>query len=266
MTSKIAKRCQHAKRRTRRLKVLVKGKVASLYLCWWQYAAILLCVRLLAAGHDTGLLVVADTLLEEIGLAGQGNVLHEVEGVGGVVRLRVAESKEQTVSHKLNVLAHEGGVHAEQSAWQSVTEKLLLDFNSFGDDGFDGVLAWSCVEEREEEAGEVGVHTLVTRDELVGEGQTRHKTAFLQPEDGGEGAGEENTLNGSESDKTSGKCTVLVGDPSQSPFGLLADARDYDALARIIEHISWCDLLFSMALKRYLRCLGSLMYVSINRE
>ena len=141
---------------------------------------------LLCAGHDTGFLVVADALLEEVGLAGERDVLHEVEGVGGVVDLGVAECQEQTVGNELDVLAHEGGVHAEQSAGQSITEKFLLDLDSLGDDSLDGLLAGALVEKREQEASEVSVHALVTRDELVGEGETRHETTLFEPEDGGE--------------------------------------------------------------------------------
>jgi hypothetical protein len=47
-------------------------------------------VLLLGAGHDTGLLVVTDTLLEEIGLASEGDVLHEIERVGDPVVLLVS--------------------------------------------------------------------------------------------------------------------------------------------------------------------------------
>lgn len=169
------------------LKVLVEAEVARLALrlrCGRRGAVLLLV--LLCAGHDTGLLVVTNTLLEEVGLASKRDVLHEVEGVGGVVVLGVAESKEQTVGDELNVLAHESGVHAEKSARKRVAEELLLNLDSFGDDSLDSSLAGAVVEEREEQAGKVGVHTLVTRDELVGEGKTGHETTLLQPEDGGE--------------------------------------------------------------------------------
>jgi hypothetical protein len=185
---------------------------------------------LLCASHDTCLLVVTDALLEEVGLAGQRDVLHEVEGVGRVVDLGVAESQEQTVGDELNILTHEGGVHAEECAGQRVAEELLLDLDGLGDDSADGLLAGTVVEEREEEAGEVRVHALVARDELVGEGEARHETALLEPEDGREGTAEEDTLNSSECDETVGEGGVLVGDPSQCPVGLLADAWDYDAL------------------------------------
>lgn len=176
--------------------------------------------------HDTCLLVVTDTLLEEVGLASKRDVLHEVEGVGGIVDLGVAKSKEEAVSDKLDVLAHQVRVHAEKSAWQCFCQELLLDGDGLGNDVLNGLLAGLVSDLTEQQAGEVGVHTLITRDELVGEGQTRHETTFLEPEDGGESAREEDTLDCCEGDEPGGKSGVLVSDPSQCPISLLLDARD----------------------------------------
>lgn len=78
----------------------------------------------------------------------------------------------------------------------------------------------------EEQAGEVGVHALVTADQLVREGETRHEPTLLEPEDGREGAGEEDTLDGGEGNKTFSERGLLVGDPPESPVGLLLNARD----------------------------------------
>ena len=77
-----------------------------------------------------------------------------------------------------------------------------------------------------EEASKVGVKTLITRDELVGESQTRHKTALLEPEDGGESTAEEDTLDSSEGNETLTERRVLVSDPLEGPVGLLANARN----------------------------------------
>ena len=79
----------------------------------------------------------------------------------------------------------------------------------------------------EEQAGKVGVHALVAGDELVGEGEAGHEAAFLEPEDGGEGAAEEDALDGGEGDEALGKGRVLVGDPFEGPIGLFADAGDW---------------------------------------
>lgn len=182
--------------------------------------------RLLGAVHDTGLLVLADTLLEEVGLAAQGNVLHEVKGVGGLVDLLVAESDEQTIGNKLNVLLHQCGVHAQQSTGKSLGQELLLDSDSISDDFTDNLLAGAVLQVRVEQASKVSVQTLVTRDELVGKGQTRHETSLLEPEDGGKGSAEEDTFNSSKGNETLGKGRVLVLDPLDGPVGLLANARN----------------------------------------
>ena len=69
------------------------------------------------------------------------------------------------------------------------------------------------------------MHTLVTRDEFVGESETGHKTALLNPEDGTERSREENSLNSGESDETLSKAVGGI-DPLESPVSLLGDGGD----------------------------------------
>lgn len=83
------------------------------------------------------------------------------------------------------------------------------------------------VEMGEEETREVGMETLVTRDELVGECQAWHKTTLLEPEDGRERSAEEDTLDGCECDEPLSKGRVLILDPLDSPVGLFPDAGNY---------------------------------------
>ena len=78
----------------------------------------------------------------------------------------------------------------------------------------------------EEQAGEIGVHAFVAGDELVGECETGHEAAFFEPEDGGEGAAEEDAFDGGEGDEALGEGGVFVGDPFEGPVGFFADARD----------------------------------------
>lgn len=205
---------------------------------------------LLGAVHDTSLLVFTDALLEEVGLATQGDVLHEVEGVADLVDLLVAEGDEEAVSNELDVLLHQVGVHAEKSARQSLGQELLLNGDGISDDVVNHLLAGTVVEVRVEKAGEVSVETLITRDELVGEGQARHETTLLEPEDGGESSAEEDTLDSSKGDETLSKGGVLVLDPSDSPVGFLSDARDCCWLVEAQLKAFIQDLLVSMALKR----------------
>lgn len=204
----------------RHLEVIVEGEVTTVL----TLGGLLLVGLLARAVEDTSLLVVSDTLLEEVGLATKRDVLHEVEGVGGLVDLLVAESDEQTVSDKLNVLLHEVGVHAKQGTGESLSEELLLNGDGITNDVLDHLLASTALEMGVKKAGKVGVETLITRDELVGEGQTGHEATLLEPEDGGKGTAEEDTLDSSEGNQTLGKGRVLVLDPSNGPVSLLSDA------------------------------------------
>lgn len=215
---------QERKRKdTKRLEVFIEAETAGILVFLFGGGFLVL----LGAVHDTSLLVVTNTLLEEVGLAGKRNVLHEVKGIGSVVVLLVAESDQKTVSNELDILAHQLGVHSEQSTGKSIGQELLFNGNGVNNDVLNNLGARTVVEVGEEQAGKVGVKTLVTRDEFVGESQTRHQTTLLQPEDRGKRAREEDTLNGSECDKALSKGGLLVRDPAQSPVGLLANAGNY---------------------------------------
>ena len=193
---------------------------------------------LLRAGHDTGLLVVTNTLLEEVGLASKGDVLHEVEGVGGLVVLLVSEGNQEAISNEFDILLHEIRVHAQESARKGLGQELLLDGDSLGDHIQNGLLAWSVVQVGEEQASKVGVKTLVTRDQLVGEGEASHQPPLLQPEDGRERTAEEDTLNSCKCHKALSEGGRLVLDPLDSPIGLLLDAGN---CAMVL--VSWKDRL-----------------------
>ena len=110
-------------------------------------------------------------LLEEVGLALHRDHVHKVERVLLVVDLGVAERDEEAVGDKLDVLAHELGVHADEADRERVGEELLLDLDRLADDALDRVRVRAALEVREEEAGKVGVEALVARDELVLQGR-----------------------------------------------------------------------------------------------
>lgn len=74
-------------------------------------------------------------------------------------------------------------------------------------------------------AGEVGVQALVPRDELVGEGESGHQRALLEPEDGAEGAREEDALHCGEGDQPLVEGALVVH-PLHGPLRLLADDVD----------------------------------------
>jgi len=68
------------------------------------------------------------------------------------------------------------------------------------------------------------VKSLVSGDELVGEGEARHEATLLEPEDGGKGAGEKDALYGGKRDEAGAKANVVV-DPLEGPGSLLPHAR-----------------------------------------
>ncbi len=100
-------------------------------------------VLLLCAAHNASLLVVSDALLEEVCLAGQRDVLHEVKGVSDFVELLVAEGEQESVGDKLDVLLHEVCVHAEKCARECLCQEFLFDGNSFGDNVLNGLFTGS---------------------------------------------------------------------------------------------------------------------------
>jgi hypothetical protein len=78
----------------------------------------------------------------------------------------------------------------------------------------------------EEETGKVGVETLVSGDELVGECKSGHESSLLEPEDGSERSREEDTLDSGKGNESLGECRFVVRDPLESPLGLLLNTGD----------------------------------------
>ena len=70
------------------------------------------------------------------------------------------------------------------------------------------------------------MQTLVAGNKFIGECEAGHETALLEPEDGGEGAREEDAFNGGEGDKALGEGGRFVLNPFDGPVGLFADAGD----------------------------------------
>jgi len=175
---------------------------------------------------DTGLCIIANPLLEEVGLALEGDHVHEIEGVGDVVHLGVAECDKEPIRNELDVLIHQGRVHPDERNGERLGEEFLFDRYGFGDNMLDGVGVGAFAEVSEQETGEVGVHAFVTGDELVGESETGHQTAFLEPEDGCKGTREEDSLDGCEGDQAFTECRTTIRDPFQGPVGFAFDAGD----------------------------------------
>jgi len=126
---------------------------------------------LLIAAHalDARLLILAHFLLEEIRLATQRYILHEVEWILAVVEFLALQLDQETIGHVLNVLGHEARVHAYQVDGQGVREKLLLYFDGVAHYFIDALTRWLVHQVTIHEAGKVCVETFVARYQLVTE-------------------------------------------------------------------------------------------------
>ena len=76
-----------------------------------------------------------------------------------------------------------------------------------------------------DQTSKVSVHTLISGDELIGEGKSWHKTSLFQPENGTETARKEDSFNTGEGDDSLGEGS-LRADPSQGPFSFLSNRWD----------------------------------------
>ena len=104
----------------------------------------------------------------------------------------------------------------------------MFDRDGVSDDASGGIRVRTVLEvtEDSEQTGKIGVHTLVTADELVRECQARHQASLLEPEYRCKGAREKDSLNGGEGYQTFSESRLLVGYPTYSPVGLALDAGD----------------------------------------
>mmetsp|Transcript_23987 Transcript_23987/g.61075 ORF Transcript_23987/g.61075 Transcript_23987/m.61075 type:complete len:309 (-) Transcript_23987:646-1572(-) len=190
-------RAQHAIGDGRPLKTQQPG-LRSKVLLGGEHKRRVVAARAVGCLHDAGALVLAHAALEKVGLALQADHLHPVKGVGHAPQLLVAKRQQQPVGHKLDVLAHEVGVDAHQAARKRLGAELELQLHRLGHDGKHLLLRQLALQVAVQRARKVGVQALVTGDELVGEGEAGHQAALLEPEDGAEGAREEDALHGGE--------------------------------------------------------------------
>mmetsp|Transcript_18068 Transcript_18068/g.37631 ORF Transcript_18068/g.37631 Transcript_18068/m.37631 type:complete len:274 (+) Transcript_18068:365-1186(+) len=117
-------------------------------------------------------------------------------------------------------------IHADELDGEGVTDEFLLNLNGVADNLMHAALGELVNELLVKHAGKITVQTLIPGDELVGETKARHEAALLEPEDGTERSGEENSLNGGEGNAALGEGCVLGLTPVEGPVGLLHDAGD----------------------------------------
>ena len=177
-----------------------------------------------------------------------------VERVGRLVVFLVSQSDQEAVSDELDVLFHKLCVNSQQWTGKALGQESLFNCDGFCDDVLDDLLAGAFAEMTEEETGKIGVQTFVSGDEFVGKGQSGHETAFLEPEDGRERSGEEDSFDRGKCHEALCECRVLVSDPTKGPFSFGFNAGNCSS-----EIIRRGGRLVSMASKRYVRWAGSLI-------
>ncbi len=104
-------------------------------------------------------------------------------------------------------------------------EKLLLYLHCFCHELKYHARMWPLLQMPEKQTRKVGMHALVSTDELVRKGQARHKATFLQPEYRREGPREEYTFHNRKRHQPHAKRRPLVRYPPQSPVCLPLDTR-----------------------------------------
>jgi len=62
--------------------------------------------------HDAGLLIIADSFLEKVGLSFQTDVLHEVKGILRVIVILASQLAKEAVRNEFDVCFHGVAVHA----------------------------------------------------------------------------------------------------------------------------------------------------------
>mmetsp|Transcript_35383 Transcript_35383/g.88767 ORF Transcript_35383/g.88767 Transcript_35383/m.88767 type:complete len:281 (-) Transcript_35383:694-1536(-) len=175
------------------------------------------------AVHDTRALVLTHAALKEIGLPLEGDELHPIKGIGGMVQLLAAKGQQQTVGNKLDVARHHVCIHPHQRARQRIAHKLALQVHCLAHDLPHDLLVQLVVQQGVQVARKVGVETLISADELVGERQPRHQPAFLQPEYRAETARKVDPLDACKCHHTVSKAARRV-DPTDGPLRLFCNA------------------------------------------
>ena len=111
--------------------------------------------------------VSAHLLLKEVVLVLQTNLLHEREGIGGRICLRIAELEKQAIRHELNILTHHLGVHANQVAGQGLGNELLLNLHGITNNLVRLLLTELVHQLAIQKTGELRVKSLVPSNELI---------------------------------------------------------------------------------------------------
>ncbi|KAL0906760.1 hypothetical protein M5K25_025279 [Dendrobium thyrsiflorum] len=118
-------------------------------------------------------------IYKEVPEQAASEILIQFELMDGAISIQTRHhrrllSAKKTIGNKLYVLAHEISIHPHKSTGEGITDELPLYIDSIGNNFSNPILRELVVEETVEKASKVTVQTLVTRYELVGEGETGH--------------------------------------------------------------------------------------------
>ena len=116
---------------------------------------------------DSSSSVLSNSLLEKVGFALERDHLHPLERVLDLVKFRRPQCEEQVVGHKHDVLGHESRVHSNKFYWQRVFDEAHFDLHRFTYDCLEAFIRELVDQVLVDQAGQVRVHALVPRDQLV---------------------------------------------------------------------------------------------------
>ncbi len=185
-----------------------------------------------AAAHahgvaHAGFAVLAGFVFEKVGFGRQRNHFHKVKGVFGVPHFGQAQLHQEPVANKLDVLAHEFFVHANEAVLETVGGESLFQLDG---------LAHHCHNETfvegvfflfvhvKEVNGKFRVKAFVAANELVAKGKAGHDAALFEPVNAAKAAAEKDALDARKGHQAVDKISLVVlVHPMEAPRGLLLD-------------------------------------------
>ena len=89
---------------------------------------------------DARSLILTDSRFKEVGLSLERDHVHPFKWVSDVVLGLNSKREQETVSDELDVLVHQGTVHANQLDWERLGHKVLFDLHRLIDDLGDSLI------------------------------------------------------------------------------------------------------------------------------
>jgi hypothetical protein len=97
----------------------------------------------------------------------------------------------KTVSHKLDILAHEFCIHTNQFTWQGFRNEVLLNLHGLTNNVMGILLAEFVLDLAVQQTRKLSVQTLITRNQFIALRQSWLQTTLLEPLNRAEGSTEE---------------------------------------------------------------------------